>query len=259
MAEGLRGRVALVTGASRRRGIGTAICRELAADGADIYFTHWLAFDRTQPGGADPEAPAALREELQAFGVRAEGVELDLSLPDTPERLLDEVTERLGPLSILVNNAAYSTRDGFERLDAETLDAHYAVNLRAVALLSVGFARRYSGGPGGRIVNLTSGQSLGPMPEELAYAATKGAIEAFTVTLAAEVGHKGITVNAVNPGPTDTGWMTEELKRELAAKFPAGKVGQPEDAARLVAFLASDDARWITGQIIHSEGGFLRS
>jgi 3-oxoacyl-[acyl-carrier protein] reductase len=259
MAEDLRGRVALVTGASRRRGIGTAICRELAADGADICFTHWLAFDRTQPVGADLEAPAALREELQALGVRAEGVELDLSLRDTPERLLDEVTERLGPLSILVNNAAYSTRDGFERLDAETLDAHYAVNLRAVALLSVGFARRYSGGPGGRIINLTSGQSLGPMPEELAYAATKGAIEALTVTLAAEVGHKGITVNAVNPGPTDTGWMTEELKRELAAKFPAGKVGQPEDAARLVAFLASDDARWITGQIIHSEGGFLRS
>jgi 3-oxoacyl-[acyl-carrier protein] reductase len=259
MAEGSWGRVALVTGASRRRGIGTAICRAFAAEGADVYFTHWLPFDRTQPVGADPEAPAALREELQAFGVRAEGVELDLSLPDSPEQLLDVVTERLGPPSILVNNAAYSTRDSFESLDAETLDAHYAVNLRAAALLSVGFARRYPGGPGGRIINLTSGQSLGPMLEELAYAATKGAIEAFTVTLAAEVGHKGITVNAVNPGPTDTGWMTEELKRELAAKFPAGRVGEPEDAARLVAFLASDEAQWITGQIIHSEGGFLRS
>ncbi len=192
------------------------------------------------------------------MGIRAEGVEMDLSHPDSPERLLDVVTERLGPPSILINNAAYSTRDGFERLDAETLDAHYAVTLRAAALLSVGFARRYSGGPGGRIINLTSGQSLGPMPEELAYAASKGAIEAFTLTLAAEVGHRGITVNAVNPGPTDTGWMTEELERELAAKFPTGRVGEPEDAARLVAFLAGDEARWITGQIIHSEGGFLR-
>jgi 3-oxoacyl-[acyl-carrier protein] reductase len=142
-------------------------------------------------------------------------------------------------------------------LDARTLDAHYTVNLRAAALLSVGFARRYQGGSGGRIINLTSGQSLGPMPEELAYAATKGAVEAFTVTLAAEVGHMGITVNAVNPGPTDTGWMTEELKRELAAKSPMGRVGEPEDTARLVAFLAGDEARWITGQIIHSEGGFL--
>jgi 3-oxoacyl-[acyl-carrier protein] reductase len=257
--EGLRGRVALVTGASRRRGIGAAICHALAGRGADVFFTHWVPFDRTQPVGEDPEAPAALREDLCGMGVRAEGVALDLSLPDSPERLLDAVVERLGPPSILVNNAAYSTRDGFERLDAETLDAHYAVNLRAAALLSVGFARRYPGGPGGRIINLTSGQSLGPMPEELAYAATKEAIDAFTVTLAAEVGHRGITVNAVNPGPTDTGWMTEDLKEELSARFPAGKVGEPEDAARLVAFLASDEARWITGQIIHSEGGFLRS
>jgi 3-oxoacyl-[acyl-carrier protein] reductase len=96
------------------------------------------------------------------------------------------------------------------------------------------------------------------MPDELAYVATKGAIEAFTVTLAAEVRHRGITVNAVNPGPTDTGWMTEELKSELSTRFPPGRVGKPEDAARLVAFLAGDEARWITGQIIHSEGGFLR-
>ena len=252
------GRVALVTGVSRRRGIGTAICRALAANGADVFFSHWLPFDRTQPVGADPDAPAALQEELRRTGVRAEGIEIDLSLPDSPGRLLDAVAERLGLPSILVNNAAYSTRDGFEKLDAETLDAHYAINLRATALLSVGFARRYPGGPGGRIVNLTSGQSLGPMPGELAYAATKGAIEAFTVTLAAEVGHRGITVNAVNPGPTDTGWMTEEIKEELSAKFPSGRVGEPEDAARLVAFLASDEARWITGQILHSEGGFLR-
>jgi 3-oxoacyl-[acyl-carrier protein] reductase len=258
VVEGLRGRVALVTGARRRRGIGTAICRALAADGADVFFSHWCPFDRTQPVGADPDAPGTLREELRGIGVRAEDMEIDLSLTGSPERLLDAVTESLGPVTILVNNAAYSTRDGFEMLDAETLDAHYAVNLRAAALLSVGFARRYPGGPGGRIINLTSGQSLGPMPGELAYAATKGAIEVLTVTLAAEVGRKGITVNAVNPGPTNTGWMTAELKEELAARFPSGRVGEPEDAARLVAFLASDEARWITGQILHSEGGFLR-
>ena len=251
--------MAVVTGASRRRGIGTAICRALAAQGADVFFTHWAPFDRTQPVGDEPEFPVKLQDELRGMGVRAEGMEMDLALPDSPARLLDAVTERLGPPSILVNNAAYSSGDGFERLDAETLDAHYAVNLRATALLSVGFARRYPGGAGGRIINFTSGQSLGPMPEELAYGATKGAIEAFTVTLAAEVGHKGITVNAVDPGPTDTGWMTERLKTELAARFPAGKVGEPEDAARLVAFLASDEAAWITGQIIHSEGGFFRS
>ncbi len=255
--NGLRGRVALVTGAGRHRGIGTAICRALAEKGADVFFTYWGAYDDVMLPD-DRNRPEALLQELRGAGVRAEAMELDLSLPESPNRLLDAATERLGPPSILVNNAAHSVRDGFEELDAATLDAHYAVNLRATALLSVGFARRFEG-EHGRIVSLTSGQSLGPMPGELAYVATKGAIEAFTRTLAAEVGRKGITVNAVNPGPTDTGWMTEELKRELSSKFPAGRVGRSEDAARLVAFLAGEESAWITGQVIHSEGGFLRS
>ena len=249
MAAGLRGRVAVVTGAGRCRGIGAAICKALAEEGADIFFTYWKEDDE----------PEGLLEELRRVGVRAETMEVDLSLLESPERLLDMVAARLGPPWVLVNNAAYSTRDGYEALDAATLDAHYAVNLRATALLSVEFARRFGGGSGGRIVNLTSGQSLGPMPGELAYAATKGAIEAFTRTLATEVGQKGITVNSVNPGPTDTGWMADELRRELSGRFPTGRVGEPEDAARLVAFLASEEAAWITGQVIHSEGGFLRS
>ena len=258
-AEGLRGRVALVTGVGRRRGIGSAVCRALAARGADVALSYYKPYDRSAPWATDEGEPEGLLQELCAAGVRAEGVPIDLSEPDAPERLLDAATERLGAPSILINNAAHSERDGFEGLDAETLDAHYAVNVRATALLSVRFARRYGGGPGGRIINLSSGQSLGPMVGELAYAASKGAVEAFTRTLAAEVGHKGITVNAVNPGPTDTGWMSEELKGELAARFPSGRVGEPEDAARLVAFLAGDEAAWITGQVIHSEGGFLRS
>jgi 3-oxoacyl-[acyl-carrier protein] reductase len=255
----LRGRVALVTGVGRRRGIGSAVCLALASRGADIGLSYWKAYDREMPWGSDEDEPEVLLGRLRATGVRAEGIEMDLSRSDSARLLLDATEERLGRPSILVNTAAYSTRDGFETLDAEALDAHYAVNVRAMALLSVGFAKRYPGGPGGRIVNFSSGQSLGPMPEELAYVATKGAIEAFTLTLAAEVGHKGITVNSINPGPTDTGWMTEELKREIAPKFPSGRIGQPEDAARLVAFLAGDEAAWITGQIIHSEGGFFRS
>jgi 3-oxoacyl-[acyl-carrier protein] reductase len=255
----LRGRVALVTGVGRQRGIGSAVCRALASRGADVVFSYWRAYDSEAPWASAEDEPGSLLGELRAAGVRAEGVEVDLSLPDSAWHLLDGAEEALGRPSVLVNVAAYSTRDGFEELDAETLDAHYAVNVRAMALLSVEFARRYPGGAGGRIVNFSSGQSLGPMPEELAYAATKGAIEAFTRTLAVEVGHKGITVNAVNPGPTDTGWISEELEQELIGRFPLGRIGQPEDAARLVAFLASDEAAWITGQIINSEGGFVRS
>lgn len=256
--ESLRGRVALVTGVGRRRGIGSAVCRALAARGADIVLSYWRAYDREMPWVSNDDEPEALVAELRASGVRAEAVEVDLSLPESPERLLDAAEAGVGRPSILVNVAAHSTRDGYEALDAGMLDAHYAVNVRAMALLSVLFARRYPGGSGGSIVNFSSGQSLGPMVGELAYAASKGAIEAFTRTLAAEVWDRGITVNAVNPGPTDTGWMSEELKGELEPEFSSGAIGTPEDAARLVAFLAGGEARWITGQTIHSEGGFFR-
>jgi 3-oxoacyl-[acyl-carrier protein] reductase len=252
---GLHNRIAIVTGASRRIGIGAAVCRALATDGANIFFTHWSAFDRTMPWGADENGPPNLQSELQGMGVRCESLEIDLSKVDAPKRILDEVEMRLGSPSILVNNAAYSTRDGYEVLDAATLDAHYAVNMRGTFLLTVEFARRFSGKSGGRIINLTSGQSIAPMPGELAYVATKGAIEAFTVSLSSELASRGITVNAVDPGATDTGWMTEELRQELLLRSPQGRIGQPEDAARLIAFLASDEASWITGQVMHSRGG----
>jgi 3-oxoacyl-[acyl-carrier protein] reductase len=249
----LTGRIALVTGASRQGAIGAAVCHALASAGADVAFTHWTTYDR-QMYASDVNDPEVLGAELRALGVRAEGLELDLSAADAAARLMDTVNERLGPVDILVNNAAYGTRDGYEQLSAETLDRHYAVNLRTTALLSVEFARRYRGQSGGRIVNLSSGQAVGPMPGLLAYAATKGAIEAFTLTLSAEVAPKGITVNAVDPGGTDTGWMSEDVKANILSQMAFGRLGQPEDAARLILFLASDAGAWITGQTIHSRG-----
>ena len=96
------------------------------------------------------------------------------------------------------------------------------------------------------------------MPGNLAYAATKGAISAFTSSLSAEIAELGITVNAVNPGPTDTNWMDDDIRDYLRPKFGLGRIGKPEDAANLIAFLASEEGGWITGQVIHSEGGFLR-
>lgn len=249
-------RVALVTGASRRIGIGAAICRALARQGVDVFFTYWRPYDGTMPWGEDAGAPALLEAELRALSVRCASLEADLSQPDTPTSILDAAENTLGAVSILVNNATYSTDGGYDVLDAAALDAHYAVNMRGAFLLSVEFARRFAGSTGGRIINLSSGQGRGPMASELAYAATKGAVEAFTVSLAAGVAHKGITVNAVDPGPTDTGWMDADLKAWLAGRTPQGRVGLPEDAARLIAFLASPDAQWITGQIIHSDGGF---
>ncbi|WP_425445384.1 SDR family oxidoreductase [Virgibacillus phasianinus] len=248
----LQRKVAIVTGVSHTDGIGAAVCRKLAADGNSIFFTYWQA---------DSGFVESFQQEIRTSGVECVGAEFDLSEAKVPYQLLDNVQKQLGIPAILVNNAAYSTMDGYQELDAETLDAHYAVNMRATFLLCVEFARRVetSGCFEGRIINMTSGQAEGPMVDELAYGATKAAISGFTLSLSAEIAPLGITVNAVNPGPTDTGWMTEEIKQELSGKFRMGRMGLPTDAARLIGFLASDDAAWITGQVINSEGGFLRS
>jgi 3-oxoacyl-[acyl-carrier protein] reductase len=244
----LAGRLAVVTGADRPDGIGAGICRELAHAGADVAFT-------VRPRAAQSDG---LAEELPALGVRAERFAIDLAAPDAAPRLLDDVCERLGTPRILVNNAAHSVRASFQTLDAAALDAHYAINVRTSALLCAELARRLGHDRAGRIVNLVSGQSLGPMPGELAYVASKGALEAFSVSLAGELAERGITVNAVNPGVTDTGWMTPEERVELLPRHPLGRFGLPQDVARLVAFLAGDDGGWITGQVLHSEGGFRR-
>jgi len=251
-------RVAIITGASRERGIGAAVCRTLAAQDVDICFTYWGHYDQ-ELYGQEEGGPAELLKDLRATGVRAESIEADLSQADAAQQIMDEVEARLGVASILVNNAAYDPFNApFDQLDAGILDAYYAVNIRGTMLLGVEFARRFTLATGGRIVNLTSGQSVSVMPGKLPYIATKGAIEAFTTTLAAEVASRGITVNAVDPGPTDTGWISAEpeLKQALLEAAPFGRLGQPEDAARLIAFLASEQAAWITGQIIHSRGGF---
>jgi 3-oxoacyl-[acyl-carrier protein] reductase len=125
-------------------------------------------------------------------------------------------------------------------------------------MLSVEFCRRFQGDRGGRVINFSSGQELGAMSDELAYAMSKAAIVTFTRSLAPSVMDRGLTVNAVNPGVTDTGWITPDLQQALMPMMPAGRFGTPEDAARVVTWLASDEAQWITGQVINSEGGFIR-
>ena len=250
--------VAIVTGASRRVGIGAGIVARLAELGARVYFTAWRPYDAASTWADDPDGPAAIAEAVASAGGEAAWLEIDLRDPAAPDAILEAATARFGPPTILVNNAAHSTLGGWRTIVAADLDAHWQANARATALLAAGFARRWPGGAGGRIVSLTSGQSRGPMPEELGYIMSKGAIEALTVSLAAGVAPLGITVNAVNPGPTDTGWMSPELQTALAPKLPFGRAGLPDDAARLIAFLCSEQGGWITGQILHSEGGFVR-
>ncbi|MFE0379004.1 SDR family oxidoreductase [Streptomyces inhibens] len=261
----LLGRTALVTGASRRAGIGYAAARRLAAYGAGVYLHHHVPHDARQPWGADPGGPEAVAAGVRALAVPGAVVAhgpADLARPDTPARLIDTAAETLGGrLDILVANHALSGADGtLDAIDAAMLDAHWAIDTRSVILLVQAYARRRAEGlPGGRIVMLTSGQDLGGgMPEEVAYGLAKGALASATRTLAGALAGLGVTVNTVNPGPVDTGYAVGELRERVAGCFPGGQWGAPDDPARLIAWLATDEAAWITGQVINSEGGFTR-
>ena len=248
----LRGKNTIVTGASRAVGIGAATARVFAKAGANILIATYTPYDK-EVHRHDIDEADALLEQLRN-GVQAHRLELDLSHPDAARELFDYAETHLGHIDILVNNATYSTRGGVAELTAEMLDKHYALNLRGTALLCAEFAKRFQG-ESGRIINLTSGQGLTPMPDELAYIATKGGVEALTLSLSAALAPQNITVNAVDPGATDTGWMTPDFKAHLIQEAPMGRVGTPEDAARLILFLASDEGGWVTGQIVRSRGG----
>ena len=197
----LNGRVALVTGVSRRQGIGFAIASRLVARGADLFLRHHRPHDEDQPwGGDDLET---LKEELR-------------EKCDVPsQRIVD-----------------------------------MAVDLA--------FAAQHDGRTGGRVVLMTSGQGLGPMPGEVAYAASKAALAGVTVTLADQLADVGITLNTVNPGPVDTGYMTPDVMGQIAPMFPFGRMGEPDDPARLIEWLVSDEGQWMTGQVLNTEGGFAR-
>lgn len=250
----LAGKTAVITGASRKIGIGAAIARSLAAVGCNLFLTYYRSYDGQMPWGSQAEETEALLVELQAMGITAEGADLDLSDPTTPATLFTMAEIAVGPVDILINNATYSLTDSIETLTAVHIDNHYAVNVRGMMLLCHEFVKRFQG-DWGRIINLTSGQGAGPMPNELAYAATKGAVDAFSLSLSTAVIGKQITVNVVDPGITDTGWIEPEQYAHFLAQAPAGRLGQPMDAARLVRFLASPEASWITGQLIRSRGG----
>ncbi len=250
-------RIAIVTGVSRLQGIGKAICVELAKQDVDIFFTYWLTYDRQMPWPTATNEPDLIQQEIQDLGVNCAKIELDLAQPAAIDQLFDAVTNQMGPPSILVNNATHSTQTNRQTITGPELDQHYWINLRATTLLCVEFAKRFQGRQG-RIINLSSGQSLSAMSGEIAYAITKGAIETLTRTISHDLAAQGITINAVNPGLTDSGWMNAATQAQFLPRSPMGRFGQPEDAARLIAFLASDAAGWITGQVIHSEGGFVR-
>lgn len=252
----LQGRSVLVTGASRRRGIGAAVVRRLVADGAAVLLHSWSPHDEEQPWGADPGGAEALVAQLRAQGSHVEHLSCDLADPDSPAELVDAARDAFGHLDAVVANHARSSTQSLEDLTAAELDLSYAVNTRATLLLAQAFAAQHDGRPGGRLVLFTSGQHHGAMPGELPYAASKGALHQVTASLAVPLMPRGITVNCIDPGPTDTGWADPAQVAALAATNPGGRMGAPADAAELVAFLLGDAAGWVTGQVIGSDGGW---
>jgi len=245
---------ALVTGASRKDGIAAATARALARDGWNVVTTGWRPFDASESWGSRSEDAAELVAELRGLGANAEFHEEDLGDPEGAKRVFDFAEETVGPVDSLVVAHTHSRVGGLLETSLQEWDRHLDVNARGTFLLCAEFARRWRREWGtGRIVAFTSAP---PLPGEVAYAASKGAIEWLALTVAAELAPQGITVNAVDPGPTETGWMGEGLADVIRAESPLGRLGRPEDVAELVAFLCSAAGGWITGQILHSDGGF---
>lgn len=250
----LKGKSALVTGASRKKGIGAAIAKALAQNGANLFLTGWELYDREMPWYAGKDEAAEIVDEIKSLGVRCEMVQADFSDSKSAVTLFNRAREFLKSVDILVNNAVCDIEANIFSLTEELMIRHLNINLFANMVLSREMISSFTG-THGSIINLTSGQSLAPMPESLPYAVTKSAIEGLTLSLSATAAKKGINVNAVDPGPTDTGWMSKTLHKELSLGSPFGRVGLPNDIANLAVFLSSEQGRWVTGQVIRSRGG----
>lgn len=245
--------VALVTGVGRRIGIGFAVVERLARDGFDVAATYWTPYDQRMHWGADEDVGDELANQLHALGARSLSIEADLEQPDSVPALFNIIESSLGPISTLVMCHAESVDSGILNTTVEGFDRHFAVNARATWLLIREFAIRFKGGlDGGRIIALTSDHTVGNLP----YGASKGALDRITLAAAHEFAGLGITANVVNPGPTDTGWMTPDLKLRILGETPLGRLGTPEDCANLVAFLCSPEGGWVNGQLLQSNGGF---
>jgi 3-oxoacyl-[acyl-carrier protein] reductase len=252
----LTGRVVLITGASRRIAIGAAIARRAVADGADVLLHSWSPYDAEQPWGSD--SPEALVEELRAAGGRVEHVAADLADPDTPRALVAAARDHFGHLdAVVANHARGGVSQTLETVTADELDLTYAVNTRATLLLARELAAQHDDTrPGGRILWFTSGQYHGAMPDELPYIASKAALHELTRSLSVHLIPRGITVNCINPGPNATGWADPETYAAVTALSPGGRWSTPQDTAKLAAWLLSDEAAWVTGQTIASDGGW---
>ncbi|ROS23746.1 SDR family oxidoreductase [Cellulomonas sp. PhB150] len=215
--------LALITGAARATSIAAGIVPRLTADGWQVVTSDL----------ADVDYPC------------------DLSRPEGPDELIAAVVRDRGPIHALVLSHAHDVESGILDTTAESFDRHTAINARASLLLIAAFARQ-TPPEGGAIVGLTSDHTTGNLP----YGASKGALDRIVISAARELGPRGISANVVNPGPIDTGWIDDDLRASLIPAHPLGRLGTPGDIAAIVSFLVSDEGRWVSGQLLHTDGGF---
>lgn len=246
MSEGkLNGEVALVTGSSR--GIGRAIAERLSKDGAAVVVNY----------AGSPDKAAEVVAQIEAKGGSAIALQADVSKISDIERLFDQTIERFGKVDILINNAGIIFYKLITEVTEADFDKIFAINVKGTYFACQQAAKRMTNG--GRIINFSSSTTAMMLPTYSAYVATKGAVEQITRVLAKELGGRGITVNDVSPGPTETElFMTDKTEEQInrtAQMAALGRLGQVQDIADVVAFLASEDARWITGQNIRVNGG----
>ncbi len=249
MTKKLAGKVALVTGASK--GIGASIARLLAQEGANVVVNY----------SSSKEGAEKVVKEIQKNGSKAVAVRANLSKPEEIPALFSETKKAFGKLDILINNAGVYDFSAIEEVTVEEYHRHFDLNVLGL-LLATKEAVKMFGIQGGSIVNLSSIVSSAHIPGVAIYSGTKGAVDAITRSLASELGPRKIRINSVNPGIIATegthtkGILESDFKKEVEEKTPLGRIGAPEDVARAVLFLASDDSSWITGECLVIAGGW---
>ena len=253
----LDGQKILITGVSRPLGIGATLAKRLAMTGASVAIHGFSDYDiAVGHQSAMAEGTQLLAKELNERGLKVTPLtSSDLQQPGAAENVVEEATEKLGRLDGLILNHAYSTYGEIGQWTPKHIDPHLLVNLRASMMMIQSFAEQVDQTKDNAITLFTSGQYLSPMVNEIAYCVSKEGVICLCRQTARLLGDRNIRVNCVNPGPNDTGYSFGEDYEKVAKMFPSGRWGAPEDTADLVLFLHSSYGKWITGQVIASDGG----